>query len=190
MKQRLSHICQKNIQRTYESESAQANRDEPVSPPSVGQLLVVCHLVCASDLYKFDRKLSHMVATVCVEGLSSELLQVGRKLLDDGKKARTLVICAVLKLICNAPSAVNGFVLTMVAGLLRAYAVASPETEIGCKLVVLQALQELAHLEGAKSTVMAVKPAVLSILSSAMNQKSGLLRSTAVDVRNAWCLIE
>ncbi|KAG7353695.1 Dos2-interacting transcription regulator of RNA-Pol-II [Nitzschia inconspicua] len=190
IKQRLSHASLKFIQKTYESESAQAQQDEPVSAPSVGQLLVVCHLVCANDLSKFDRKTTHMAATVSVEGLSSDLFQVGKKMSDDGTRARILVICSVLKVICTAPSAVSGFVLTLVAGLLRAYAVASPDSEIGCKLVVLQALEEVTQLDAAKPTIIAVKPAVLSILASAMNQKSGLLRSTAVDVRNAWCLVE
>jgi hypothetical protein len=190
MKQRLSHVCLKSIKRIYDSECEQARLDQAVTAPSVGQLLVVCHLVCANDLSKFDRKTTHMAATVTVEGLSSDLFRVGKKLSGNVVKARTLVICAVLKLICNAPATVNGFVLTMVAGLLRAYAVSNPDSEIGCKLVVLQALEELSHLEGARATIIAVKPAVLSILASAMNQKSILLRSTAVDVRNVWCLIE
>jgi hypothetical protein len=192
MKQRLSHVCLTSIKKIYDAACAQARQDQPVTAPSVGQLLVVCHLVCANDLSKFDRKSSHMAATISVEGLSSDLFRVGKKKIsDDAAKARILVICAVLKLICHAPAAVNGFVLTMVAGLLRAYAVSSPDAEIGCKLVVLQALEELSHLEGAaRATIIAVKPAVLSILASAMNQKSGLLRSSAIDVRNVWCLVE
>lgn len=190
MKQRLSHASLKFIKKIFDSESVQARQNEPVSAPSVGQLLVVCHFVCASDLSKFDRKTTHIAATVAVEGLSSDLFQVGTKISDSAKMARTLVVCAILKLICTAPAAVNGFVLSMVAGLLRAYAVSNPDSEIGCKVVVLQALEELSHLDGAKATISAVKPAVLSILESAMTQKSGLLRSTAVDVRNAWCLVD
>ena len=73
--------------------------------------------------------------------------------------------------------------------LVRSYAV-SPNSEIGCKIVTLQALERLAHLEGAGASISAVKPAVISILSSAMSQKSPLLRSAAVDVRNVWCLAE
>jgi hypothetical protein len=190
MKQRLAHVCLKSVKRIFDAESEQALHDEPVAAPSVGQLLVVSHLVCASDLSKFDQKTRHMAATVSVEGLSSDLFQVGKMILDDGREARTLVVCSVLKLISTSPMTVNGFVLTMVAGLLRAYAVASPDSEIGCKVLVLQALEELSRLHGAKPTIIAVKPAVLSILASAMNQKSALLRSTAVDVRNAWCLVE
>jgi hypothetical protein len=81
-------------------------------------------------------------------------------------------------------------VMEMVSGLLRSYGVSDPNTEIGCKLVTLQALEALAHLDGAKAAILDVQPAVITILSSAMSQKSSLLRSAAVDVRNAWCLVD
>jgi len=190
MKQRLTHACLKYIKQTFEKESHEAQSGAPVSAPQIGLLLVVCHLVCSSDLSKFDRATIHMVATVSVEGLSSDLFQGRNALSEEWSRARMLVICAVLKLICAAPATVNGFVLTMVSGLLRSYAVSDPDSEVGCKLIILQALEQVAHLEGAKTTVAAVKPAVLAILASAMNQRSGLLRSAAVDVRNAWCIVD
>lgn len=190
IKQRLSHACLIYIKHTYDKENNQAQHDVPILAPSIGQLLVVCHLICATDLSKLDRNNLHMIAKISVEGFSSGLFEVGKTASDDLALARVLVVCAVLKLICTAAQTVNGFVLTMVTGLLRAYAVADSETEVGCKMVVLQALEELSKLDGAKSIIIAVKPAVLAILSSAMNQRIGLLRSAAVDVRNAWCLVD
>lgn len=190
MKQRLTHASLKFVKKLFEQERDQAHHDQPISAPQIGQLLVVSNVICSVDLTRMDRTAIHMIATVCIEGFSSDLFQAGTNISDAAAKARTIVVCAALKLICTVPTTVNGFVLTMVAGLLRAYAVSDPNTEIGCKLVVLQALEKLSSLDGAKATIVTVKPAVLAILSVAMNQKSGLLRSAAVDVRNAWCLVE
>jgi hypothetical protein len=190
MKQRLTHASMKFTKKTFEEERSQAKHDQPVLAPHIGHLLVVCNVICSVDLSRMDRATTHIIATVCVEGFSSDLFQVGKIVSQDAIKSRTVVVCAALKLICTIPETVKGFVLTMVAGLLRAFAVCDPDTEIGCKLVVLQALERLASLDGAKATVVTVKPAVLAILAVAMNQKSGLLRSAAVDVRNAWCLVE
>ncbi|KAL3913726.1 MAG: hypothetical protein SGILL_006374, partial [Bacillariaceae sp.] len=181
MKQRLTHASLKFVKKTFELESNQAQHDEQVSAPSIGQLLVVCHVICSADLRKMDRATTHMIATVCIEGFSSDAFQVGKKMSNEAVKARTLVVCAALNLICTIPKVVNGFVLSMVAGLLRAYAVTDPDTEVGCKLIVLQSLEKLSSLDGAKATIVTVKPAVLAILAVAMNQKSGLLRSAAVD---------
>jgi hypothetical protein len=190
IKQRLTHASLKYIKKTFDKERSQAQSGEQISAPPVGLLLIVCHLICASDLSKTDRSTVHMVATLASEGLSSDLFQVGIKLPEEGSEARMLVICAVLKLVCTSPKTVNGFVLTLVSGLLRAYAVSDPDSEIGTKLIILQAMEEVSHLDGAKATILAVKPAVLAILASAMNQRSGVLRSAAVDVRNAWCIVD
>ena len=190
MKQRLTHICIKHTKKLLDRESEHA---QSTDSSQIGLLVVVCHVVCTSDLSRFDRATIQSLATLLVRGFSSDLFQVssqfGSELPSEAAKARTLVICALLKFLCVASTAVNGFVLEMVSGLLRSYAVSDPSTEIGCKLITLQALEELAHLDGAKDSILAVKPAVIAILSSAMSQKNGLLRSAAVDVRNAWCLI-
>ena len=190
MKQRLTHASLKYIKMTFDKERSQAQSGEQISALPVGLLLVVCHVICGSDLSKADRATVHMVATLATEGFSSDLFKVGVKLPGQAVKARMLVICSVLKLICISPTTVNGFVLTLVSGLLRAYAVSDPDSEIGTKLIILQTMEEVAHLDGAKAAVSAVKPAVIAILASAMNQRSGLLRSAAVDVRNAWCIVD
>eukprot|EP00536_Pseudo-nitzschia_multiseries_P003969 jgi/Psemu1/302255/fgenesh1_kg.63_\ len=155
--------------------------------------MVVSNVICASDLSKFDQATSRLLATLLVRGFSSDLLhqssQFGGKLLAEAAKSRTVVISALLKLLCICPAVVNRHVLDIVSGLLRSYAIADPSTAVGCKLITLQALQELSYLDGARDSILAVKPAVIAILSSAMNQKNGLLRSAAVDVRNVWCLV-
>jgi hypothetical protein len=88
------------------------------------------------------------------------------------------------------PSTQIGGKLTVVTGLLRAYASSDPSSEIACKLLALQALEGMADMEGAKQFTMSIKPAVVSIIAAAINHPSGLLRQAAVDVRNAWFLME
>lgn len=190
MKQRLTHICIKYIKRVSCREDEQI---QSTDLSQIGLLMVVCHVVCASDLSKFDRTIIHSLANLLIKGFSTDLFQVSSQIVTnlaaEAAKARTLVICTLLKFLCVAPKAVNGFVLEIVSGLLRSYAISDPSTDIGCKLVTLQALEVLTHLDGAKDSILAVKPAVIAILSSAMSQKNVLLRSAAVDVRNMWCLI-
>ncbi len=84
----------------------------------------------------------------------------------------------------------NGFSLSIVTGLLRAYAVCDPVTEVSCKLIALQGLEGVAHMEGTKSSTSTIKPAVVAVLEAAMNHPSGLLRQAAVDVRNAWYVLD
>ena len=80
--------------------------------------------------------------------------------------------------------------MTLITGLLRAYAVSSPSSEISCKLLALQALEGMAHMDGARLSANSVRPAVVEVLAAAMNHPSGLLRQAAVDVRNAWYVLE
>lgn len=190
IKQRLTHICIKYIKKlsSREDENIQSTR-----LCQIGRLIVVCHVICASDLSKFDRSIIYSLATLMIEGFSTDLFHGSSKFVTkfaaEAAKARTLVVSTLLKILCTAPKVVNGFVLEIVSGLLRAYAVSDPSIDVGCKLITLQALEVLTRLDGAKDSILAVKPAVIAILSSAMSQKNVLLRSAAVDVRNMWCLI-
>ena len=194
MKQRLIHESLKYIERAYAKGLEEAGFGQVASATQIGLLMIACYVICAADLLKFDHAALHKFATLAVEGFSSEIFQLpsqlGSKLPDEVTKTKTLIVCAVLKLICLAPASVNGLIITIVSGLLRSYAVANIDSEVGCKVLALQGLEQIAYLEGAKTSISAVKPAVVAILASAMNQKSGLLRSAAVDVRNAWCLVE
>lgn len=190
MKQRLTYICIRYIKKQL------GKKDENLPSANlsqIGPLMVVCNVVCANDISNFDRAVVHSLATLLIKGFSTDLFQISSKIVTElaaeAARARMLVVCTLLKFLCTAPRAVNGFVLEMVSGLLRSYAVADRSTDIGCKLVALQALEVLAHLDGAKDSILAVKPAVIAILSSAMSQKNVVLRSAAVDVRNMWCLV-
>lgn len=186
MKQRLTHNFIKYVKKVSVGENM-------TNTPGIGLLMVVSHVVCASDLSRFDNTTTHLLARLLVRGFSSQLFQpsseLGQKLPQEFAKSRAVVISALLKFLCTSPSAIKDHVLDLASGLLLSYAICDPDIEVGCKLITLQALQELSHLDGAKNSILNVKPAVISILSSAMTQKNGLLRSAAVDVRNMWCLI-
>lgn len=78
-------------------------------------------------------------------------------------------------------------------GVLRAYAVgpsSDPLSEIPCKLLALQVLDRIGHMDLGKKALMALKPCLVSILSGAMNHPSRMLRHAAVSVRNTWSTIE
>mmetsp|Transcript_17018 Transcript_17018/g.19065 ORF Transcript_17018/g.19065 Transcript_17018/m.19065 type:complete len:991 (-) Transcript_17018:2749-5721(-) len=190
MKQRITHICLRYTKKLF-AKSEQVDRTES---GHLGILVVVCHVVCANDLSRFDCETTDSLVRVLIQGFSSDIFQAstlfGSKFPAETAKVRTLVICTLLKFICISPTSVERFMLEIVSGLLRSYGVSNPNTEVGCKLVTLQALEALVHLDGAKATILDVKPAVIAILSSAMSQKSIVLRSAAVDVRNMWCLID
>lgn len=56
-----------------------------------------------------------------------------------------------------------------------------------CKMLALQGLvNATVFLEHAKSTLLALKPVVVSVLSSAADDPSSALRQATMDIRNAW----
>jgi hypothetical protein len=185
MKQRLMHASSKYIKAAYEAEREQARNSETVTPPPAGLLVVVSHIICISDFSKLDGTTLHQVSTLVVEGLSSSIFHSESKAPTSSKN---LVLAAALKVISVAPTVVHGFALSIVTGLLRAYSISS---EVSCKLLALQGLEAVAHMEGArKSSTSSIQPAVVAVLAAAMNHPSGLLRQAAVDVRNAWYVLD
>lgn len=217
MKQRLTHTCLKHVRAAYENEKKQAIEGKVIEAPKVGLLAMVCHVVCAVDISKMDKMLLHQMASIAVEGLSSsKLFDPSAAYSSKNTSSKNLVLVAILKLLSVAPWSVpvstnetmkqflvpdhdpnsrfnrkaNGFLLTLVTGLLQAYAVSDPSLEVSSKLLALQGLEAMAHVEGAKKYITTIQPAVVAVLAAAVNHPSGLLRQAAVDVRNAWYLIE
>mmetsp|Transcript_44449 Transcript_44449/g.107090 ORF Transcript_44449/g.107090 Transcript_44449/m.107090 type:complete len:206 (-) Transcript_44449:363-980(-) len=193
MKQRLTHTCLKYIKEAYEEEKSQAQAGNSIPPPNVGLMVLICHLICNVDLSKMDKMVLHQTAAITVEGLSSsELFDPSTAFDPKNTTSKNLVLVAILKLLSVAPHSVpvNGFLLTLVTGLLQAYAVSDPSSEVSTKLLALQGLAALTNLEGARSAVATIQPAVVAVLGPAVNHPSGMLRQAAVDVRNAWYLVE
>ena len=188
MKQRLMHASAKHIKAAYEAEHNEAPKSEPVAGPSAGLLVVVSHIICVSDFSKLEKIYLHQISTLVVEGLSSPIF------LSESKASRSyknLVLTAALKVISVAPNVVLGLALSIVTGLLRAYAMSDSTSEVSCKLLALQGLEGVAHMEGtSKTSASSIKPAVVAVLAAAMNHPNGLLRQAAVDVRNSWYVLE
>lgn len=150
MKQRLIHQSLKFIEMAYAKGRDEARVGDSASASQIGVLMIVCYVICAGDLLKFDRATIHKTATLTVEGFSSEIFQLpaqlGTELPAEVAKTKTLIVCSVLKLVCLAPGSVNEFILPIVSGLLRSYAVSNPDSEVGCKVLSLQGLEQIAHL--------------------------------------------
>lgn len=193
MRQRLVHVCLKHIAPVVDRGRLNRLEGESTTVPSIGMLMIGCYILSATDVNKLNPTTTRKLAVIVVEGLSSETFHlsspVAVKFRVQLYRARTFVLTVILKLVAVAPTSIKGFVPHLVPGLLRAFAVSDCQSEVGCKLVALQALERLAFLEGEKSDILTVKPAIVSLLASAMNQKNGLLRRAAIDVRNTWYLV-
>jgi hypothetical protein len=58
-------------------------------------------------------------------------------------------------------------------------------------MLALQGLLNATHyFKPLKKSLLSIKPAVVSVLSSAAEHPSSALRQTAVDARNAWFILE
>lgn len=79
---------------------------------------------------------------------------------------------------------------TLVPSLLHAYTdsfIENPMLVLPCKVLALQGLlNATVFLEQAKNTLLAFKPVVVSVLSSAADDTSSVLRRAAMETRNAW----
>ena len=188
MKQRLMHASLKYIKAAYEAEHIEARNSEAITGPSAGLLVVVSHIICISEFAKLDKTHLHQISTLVVEGLSSTIFLSESK---TSRSCKNLVLTAALKVISIAPTVVLGLALPIVTGLLRAYAMSDSTSEVSCKLLALQGLEGVAHMEGtSKASASSIKPAVVAVLAAAMNHPNGLLRQAAVDVRNAWYVLD
>jgi hypothetical protein len=102
---------------------------------------------------------------------------------------KKLVLATLLKLLAVYPRMCSDKASYLAIGVMRAYAMtedSDPTSEIANKLLALQALAYIARLEHGRDSIKDIQPAVVSVLSGAMNHPSSLLRSAAVEVRNIW----
>jgi len=185
-KQRILHLANVRIAAAYDNEREHMKSSEPGPPARVGLLLLACHVVCCSDTATMGPKSLHQLTVITVGGLESEIFAKGAE--KATPQAKNLILAAVLKILTTAKSSVDRFLLTVITGFLRAYAVSDPYVEVSSKMLALQGLQAIAMIEGASEKLSPVKPAVVSVLSAATSHPSGVLRQIAVEARNAWFL--
>lgn len=109
MKQRLTHTSLKFIRSKYEEERDHAMTGQTIKAPQIGLLVIVCHVICCNDISKLDQSTQHLLATLGTEGLSSAVfLNSGnaKSFVSNNSALKNLVLAAILKLICVAPSSV------------------------------------------------------------------------------------
>ena len=79
----------------------------------------------------------------------------------------------------------------LLTGVLRCFAAeAHPTQDIAVKLLALQVLESMAQAGVFHKGMVAFRPAVIAVLSGAMNHPSSLIRQAAVDVRNSWFTLD
>jgi hypothetical protein len=181
-KQRLTHIAVKRI--------LDHIKETMATPTMVhlGCIAAVCQVVCAGNIKNIGKTNLSMISEVVASGLAPASLQAA---VQEGPNVIKLVLASVIKLLCIAPEAFGTNMYLIVTGAMRAYATAGNleyGSEIACKLLALQTLEAAAL--GSGDSLRTVKPAVVSVLGAAMNHPSGLLRQAAVEVRNAWYLVD
>jgi hypothetical protein len=99
VRQRLTHIGLQYVHKQYEIETIQATSGENISAPRLGLLVIVCHMICCSDITKMDKAVLHQMVTLALEGLGScDLLP---------PPAKILILASTLKLISVVPSSVG-----------------------------------------------------------------------------------
>ena len=187
-KQRLAHISIKCI---IERVTADRKPAENIAPaPSIGSIAAISHLVCSSNIQNISANHLDAIARLIASGLAPNCLETAVR---EDTNVIKLVLAALVKILCSSPTSFGNNVYVLVTGTMRAYATAGnmgQGSEIACKLLALQALAAIAQMGSATETLRKVKPAVISILGAAMNHPSSLLRHAAVEVRNAWYIVE
>lgn len=186
-KQRLSHVSMKRI---LERINISQQGIDSTKYDSLGLLTTVCHLLCLSDLHNFTATNLESIANVIANGLSLSNLQAAARA---DASVSMLVLAALVKLLCVSPSSLKHSIYRLVTGTMRAYAVADElehRAEVANKILALQALEVVTHMGHSPEVLRTVKPAVVSLLGAATDHPSGVLRLAAVEVRNAWFVVE
>lgn len=179
-KQRLMHIAAKRIQSIS---LVGNNMSLPV--PTLGALIAVCYIICATSLQSVSKSTIEFFSEIIVRGLSPNGPSFGST-----PSTKKLILAAVTKMFCVNPKLLTSNVYSVVTGVISAYATTADSTsDIACKLLALQALEAAVRVDN-KKTLRAVKPAVISILGEALNHSSNAMRQAAVEVRNAWFLLD
>ena len=186
-KQRLTHISVRRILECITNDAKTANHI------SLGAISAVCYVVCSSSMQHIPPKNHQRIADIVISGLLPSSLQRAMAI-DIG--AVSLLLAALVKLLSVTPALFQNSIYHVVTGTMHAYAIArhgddsSMDAETTCKLLAFQALASAAQVTNTPKTLLALQPAVVSVLGAAMNHPSGLLRHAAVEVKNTWDLLE
>jgi len=190
-KQRMTH---KTLTQLAPSMQAYQGQSANSSENSLGLVVVICHIVCSSNLKIIPLSKKGDMVKIIVHSLNTTALfnptSPTPEMESSTSEIKRLAIASILRLSASNSGLLSSYSEPIMIGLLRAYATTDVRADVACKLLVLQVLERMCHTELRKKVMLTMQPAVVSILGAAMNHPSRLLRSAAVSVRNAWCTIE
>ena len=147
---------------------------------SLGNVVLACHCLCAGASLGVDK--TKVLAEVIGRGIVL-VLEVDDDLVD-ALRYKKLLLGALIKLVGAHPLLVADNVYALVVGVLRLYV---SDLDLVGKLLVLEVLESVTKVQG--RALESLRRAVVAILGGAMNDPVGVLRSAAVEVRNAWYVV-
>lgn len=181
-KQRLTTLALKRLEHFTTQRSDTSIR-------TYGVFTSACHMACACNLQVMTTESRMRVANVVLSGFQNNAWP-GQRTRGHGSSHRKLQLAATLKLLVTARSELTGKAALLLNGTLRCFAEEpEPTSNVATKLLALQVLETLARPDLGYLEIGRLKPAVVSILSGAMNHPSSLIRQAAADVRNVWCTV-
>ena len=177
-RQRLTHITVKRLQFHLQK----CNLDGKA--PSPGMVATACHITCSTKPKTISSVSLQVISKIVILALEPDALPS-----SDEFSLKTLLLATILKLITISPDSISPNIAYITTGIIRTYATAGEPGstgDIALKLMCLQALQSIARMHHGRDALTEVKPAVVSLLSGAMNHPSAVLRQAVVEVRNTW----
>lgn len=189
--QRLTHKTLKQLEPILKE--ALDGKTKP-SAENLGLIAVLGHLVCTGSLKSANLSKRADVVKILVHSLVSGVLtnDDASRIPFEISEVKRLVVASLLKICHTFPGLLSTYIEQLVIGLMRLYAGpadADPMSDVACKLLVLQVLEKMCHMEIRKKALNTIKPAIIQILGAAMNHPSRLLREAAVTVRNTWATL-
>jgi hypothetical protein len=157
---------------------------------AIGTAATACHITISSSLLPGVPASSQKNISDAVFRALDGDFSLGPVSKASRSALRKLLLAAVLKLVAAAPADLSGKVPLLATGAMRCFAAdPDPASDVAGKLLALQVLESVASLPLGgpdRDDRSALRPAVIAILSGAMNHPSSLIRQASVDVRNAW----
>lgn len=186
--QRLVHIAFKRI-----NECAYAARlqDEKASLKmiSIGFITAMCHIICSGSLENVNGKHVDVAAEIILCGLNPVRLKEAQHI---DATIPMLVLAAFIKLLGFSPKSFPN-IYPLITATLHAYTIfgdLNDKSDLAGKILALQALADVAQMGNSAAAVKSTRAVVISLIGTATNHPSGLLRHAASEVRNAWFFVD
>jgi Dos2-interacting transcription regulator of RNA-Pol-II len=183
--QRLTHLAFNRIAQRIRSSGFLDERNTPAQ----GLLSALCQVVCSTNLRTVSCTTLQTAAEALMCSLSSARLRAASQV---DEALPEIVLASIVKLMSASPTAFP-YIYPLVTGSLLAFASAADleqRSEVACKILALQVLAAVTTMHNSTETLKTIKPGVVSLLLTATNHPSGLVRAAVGEVRNAWYFID